>query len=370
MFSAPSTFPTKTDATRFLAVVEADIARGLYIDPSAGRVTFAEWSDRWLARPGKRDASTARDRQALASFRSQLGSVLLIGLTPGLVQEAVDLRSKVAAPATVARDFSALRAVLNAAVNADLIARSPARNIALPRVVHPERSGLSPSELAALVKEVPEHYQALVLVGAVLGLRWGEAVGLRVRDVDFMRHTVTIAQTVEELLGHMRVVPEAKTRSSLRTLAVPVFLMDELTRHLQQHRQDVIGQYVDPDALIFVGPRGGTLRRRFSERILRPAGERAGISTSLTFHSLRHCAVTAMADAGVPYNVTQARAGHSTARMTMELYSHRTTAADRVAAEALQAHFGEAFVAGSGTGVARSAASAPSRPKNSRSSAL
>ncbi|MFZ2059285.1 MAG: tyrosine-type recombinase/integrase [Acidimicrobiales bacterium] len=287
MFSAPSTLPTKADATRFLAVVEADIARGLYIDPRAGRVTFAEWSDRWLARPGQRAASTARDRQALASFHPHLGSVLLIGLTPGLVQEAVDLRSKVAAPATVARDFSALRAVLNAAVNADLIARSPARNIALPRVVHPERSGLSPSELAALVKEVPGHYQALVLVGAVLGLRWGEAVGLRVRDVDFMRHTVTIAQTAEELSGHMRIVPEAKTRSSLRTLAVPGFLMDELARHLQQHRQDVIGQYVNPDALIFVGPRGGTLRRRFGERILRPAGKRAGISTSLTFHSLR-----------------------------------------------------------------------------------
>ena len=74
MFSAPSTFPTKTDATRFLAVVEADIARGLCID--------------------------------------------------GLIPEAVDLRSKVAAPSTVARDFSALRAVLNAAVNAELIARS------------------------------------------------------------------------------------------------------------------------------------------------------------------------------------------------------------------------------------------------------
>jgi hypothetical protein len=42
MFSAPSTFPTKTDATRFPAVVEADIARRLYIDPRAGRVTFVE----------------------------------------------------------------------------------------------------------------------------------------------------------------------------------------------------------------------------------------------------------------------------------------------------------------------------------------
>ncbi|MGA2531339.1 MAG: site-specific integrase, partial [Acidimicrobiales bacterium] len=105
---------------------------------------------------------------------------------------------------------------------------------------------------------MPEHYRALVLVGAVLGLRWGQAVGLRVRDVDFMRHTVTIAQTVEELSGHMRIVREAKTRSSLRTLAVPVFLMEELARHLRQHREDVIGHYVDPDAPIFVGPRGGT----------------------------------------------------------------------------------------------------------------
>ena len=132
----------------------------------------------------------------------------------------------------------------------------------------------------------------------------------------------------------------------------------------------MIGQHVDLDALILVGPRGGTLRRRFGERILRPAGKRAGVSTSLTCHSLRHCAVTAMANAGVPYNVTQARAGHSTARMTMELYSHRTTAADRVAAEALRTHFGEAFAAGSGTSVARSAASVKKAPRKSRSSGL
>jgi len=48
-------------------------------------------------------------------------------------------------------------------------------------------------------------------------IAFGEAVDCGFADlIDFMRHTVTIAQTVEELLGHMRVVPEAKTRSSLR----------------------------------------------------------------------------------------------------------------------------------------------------------
>jgi integrase len=359
IIAAPSTFATKTDATRFLAVVEADMARGLYIDPRAGRVTLTEWSETWLTRPGKRAASTTRDRQGIAAFLSVIGSVYLSGLTPGLIQGTVDARSKVAAPATVARDFSALRAALNAAVDAELIPRSPARKIALPRAAPSEEFGLTPSELSDLVTELPGHYRVIVLVAAVLGLRWGEAIGLRVRDVDFMRRTVTVAQVVEELAGHMRMVPEAKTRSSLRTLSAPFFLMDELASHLANHRSGVVGSNIDPDSLIFLGPRGGVLRRRFGERILRPAAVRAGLPPSLTFHGLRHSAVTAMADAGVPYNVTQARAGHATARMTMELYSHRTSEADRAAAEALQQHFEEAFSFESGTGVARSDSGAP-----------
>jgi integrase len=275
-------------------MVEADMARGLYIDPRAGRVTLAEWSESWLTRPGKRAASTARDRQGIAAFLPVIGSVYLSGLTPGLIQGTIDARSKVAAPATVARDFSALRAALNAAVDAELIQRSPARKIALPRAVPSEQSGLTPSELSNLVKEVPGHYRVLVLVAAVLGLRWGEAIGLRVRDVDFMRRTVTVAQVVEELAGHMRVVPEAKTRSSLRTLSAPLFLMDELAGHLANHRPSIVGSNIDPDSLIFLGPRGGLLRRRFGERILKPAAERVGLPSGLTFHGLRHSAVTAM----------------------------------------------------------------------------
>src|ERR1019366_5878696 len=146
IIAAPSTFPTKTDATRFLAVVEADMARGLYIDPRAGRVTLADWSESWLTRLRERAASTARDRQGIAAFLPLIGSVYLSGLTPGLIQGSVDARSKVAAPATVARDFSALRAALSAAVDAELLPRSPARKIALPRSVPSEESGLTPSE--------------------------------------------------------------------------------------------------------------------------------------------------------------------------------------------------------------------------------
>jgi len=292
----------------------------------------------------------ARDRQGLAVFLPHLGAIPLAAITPTQVQGAIDIRCRRAAPATVTRDFSALRAVLNAAVDADLIARSPARKSALPRVRPPKREELTPEDLARLVVEVPAIYRALVMIGFVLGLRWGEAIGLRVRDVDFMRRTVTVAQEVEELAGHLRIVPEVKSEAGLRTLAAPPFLMDALARHLAEHRG---GAGIDRDALIFLGPRGGVLRRRFGERVLAPAVKRAGLPAGTTFHGLRHTAVTAMADSGVTFNTTQGRAGHATARMTMELYSHRTTAADRAAADALEAHFGPCFSDQSGPGVAR-----------------
>ncbi|MGH9104943.1 MAG: hypothetical protein ACRDZX_03735 [Acidimicrobiales bacterium] len=153
--SAPRTFPTKGDASRYLATIEADLARGQYIDPRSGMITLSGWADQWLARPGKRGNSVARDRQALDVFLPDLGSRPLVSITPMHVQGAVDARAKLVAPATLARDFSALRAVFNAAVDADLIGRSPARKIALPRSRPPRRVPVSPEQLEKLASEVP-----------------------------------------------------------------------------------------------------------------------------------------------------------------------------------------------------------------------
>ena len=192
---------------------------------------------------------------------------------------------------------------------------------------------MTPSDLERLAQAVPHRYRALILVAGVLGLRWGEAVALRVRDLDFLRRTVTVAQVIEEVAGHLEVVTDAKTTASLRTLTAPPFLVDELALHLASHRATARSE---PDALVFVGPRGGVLRRRFGERILAPAVARAGIDPSLTFHALRHVAITAMVDAGVHPRVMQGRAGHATSKLTMELYAHVPDSADRQAAKALE----------------------------------
>ncbi|MDA8048350.1 MAG: tyrosine-type recombinase/integrase [Actinomycetota bacterium] len=157
-------------------------------------------------------------------------------------------------------------------------------------------------------------------------------MGLRVCDVDFLRRTVTVAQVVEETAGELRLVSEAKTAAGLRTLSAPSFLIDEIAEHLARYRS---GASKDEVALIFVGPRGGVLRRRFGERTFAPAVQRAGLDPSLTFHGLRHAAITSMVQLGVHPRVMQGRAGHAAAKLTMELYAHVPEEADRQAAEAL-----------------------------------
>ena len=209
--------------------------------------------------------------------------------------------------------------MFNAAVDADVIGRSPARRVALARARPPARVTVSPAELEQLASAVPPLYRALVLVGGVLGLRWGETVGLRVRDIDFLRRTLTIAQVVEEVAGHLAIVKDAKTTAALPTLSVPAFMIDELAEHLAKHRSEAVG---DPEALVFVGPKGGVLRRRFGERVFAPAVAKRGLDESLTFHGLRHAAISTMVELGVHPRVMQGRAGHATAKLTMELYAH------------------------------------------------
>ena len=70
---ADRTFPTKADAARFLASVQTDMGRGQFLDPREGKITLAQWSKEWLALPGKRAASIARDRQGLEVFLPDLG---------------------------------------------------------------------------------------------------------------------------------------------------------------------------------------------------------------------------------------------------------------------------------------------------------
>lgn len=106
-------FARKIDAERFLAGVESDKSRGLYVDPSAGRVTLAEYARQWQAAQVHR-ASTIDtfDSHLRNHILPVLGNQPIAAITRSEVQAFVKGRSQQLAPSTTATVYAVLRMVM------------------------------------------------------------------------------------------------------------------------------------------------------------------------------------------------------------------------------------------------------------------
>jgi integrase len=326
------TFRTKREAEAFDVREKADRSRGSWIDPRNAETTFGEWTQTWLAQPGsKRPRTIARDSDAVRlHMLPVLGRRPLATITPLDVQKLVTNWTSRFASTTTCTYYAILRAILNAAVAADLIARSPCRGIKLPAPRPTEARIVNVEQLHRLAGETDVANRPMVYLAAEAGLRWGECAGLRVRDLDFLRRTLTISENVGEVRGRI-VVGQPKTRAGKRTIAVSSRLVELIGEHLARAGLTA----ADGDAYVFQAPDGGPLRyRNWHGRVWAPAVRQAGLE-GLTFHALRHLSTTAMVASGVDPRTAQHRIGHATSRLVMELYAHATTEADRAAADRL-----------------------------------
>lgn len=318
------------DARKFAVKTESSLIAGTWIDPDAGRITFAEAIEEWLrSKPRKRQTTAARDRGVLKTHAEQLiGDMQLAKIRPSHVQTVVDeMVAKGLAPKTVATNYGVLRAVLSWAVKDDRIGRSPCRNINLPGVAKASKRNATAEEIRTLVDAVPVDYRVAVLLGA-MGLRLAEVVGLRVGAIDFLRRTVTVEATINEVDGRF-VDGDGKTESARRTIKLPRSVIAELSAHLARAKR------TEPDDLVVQAPKGGPLRAsNFRTRVYDKAVEKAGLD-GLTFHRLRHSAGALMRERGVPLEVIQQRLGHRSIRTTADVYGSLPESIDSKVADDL-----------------------------------
>jgi integrase len=325
--TAPDTFVAKADALAHLAKIETDLRAGSWIDPAAGKVTIRQLAHDWLStNPRKRASSRARDESI---FRNHVlpvvGARSLANVTRHDVQALVDGWAVHQAPSTVGRQYAVLRAMFTYAEDTARLARSPCHGIRLPRGHLVERPVLGADELERLAEVLGEGQAPFMWTGAVLGLRWAEAAGLTVDRLDILRGKLT----VDRQLARNGALEAPKSEGGVRTFACPVWLLDELTALLA--RRDLTA--ADRDAFVFVSPDGAPLAyTNWRRRVWVPACERAGLE-GLRFHDLRSLAATALVAVGTDVKTAQTRLGHSSSRMTLDIYARATTAADQTAAE-------------------------------------
>ncbi len=302
-------FKLKKDAEARLKRAEKDLATGTY---GREELTLQAFYERWIkAKEKSLKASSLRDVKGAFTVHilPVLGSKRLEKLGPLDVQGFVDgLAEKKLAPATIGKVYRYLRSALRQAESWRLIERAPTSGIILPRSNREELSFLKPEEIVQLLAKAREPERILFAVLAMSGLRLGEGLALRWRDVDFDMNAIRVERTWSRVGGFT----EPKTRTSRRAVVLLPSLADTLREYYQGG---------PPDALLFshdgrqpLDP--GNTRRRFY------AALNAAELKHVTIHSLRHTYASVLLASGASIVGLQRSLGHASAVMTLDVYSH------------------------------------------------
>ncbi|MDP9363206.1 MAG: site-specific integrase [Chloroflexota bacterium] len=323
---ASKTFRTRKEAERALAEWVNDINRGTAVEPS--RLTVGELVRRWLetvaaprVRPTTLDGYRATVEKhivpALGSFPAQR-------LSPSAVQDfyAAKLAEGLGAR-SVQMCHLRLSQALAQGVRWGVLHRNVCDAVDAPRVAHkPGKTWTAEETRTFLAAAEADALHPLWSVAATTGLRRGELLGVRWRDLDLDRRTLTVRQCVVLWRG-APMIQHPKSAASRRT----VKLLPETAVALRSHRLRQTerrwraGTLWHDNDLVFCTGEGKPLNPNNLLRAYKAVIGKASVP-NIRFHDLRHTHATLLLRAGQPVKVVSERLGHAKTSITLDTYAH------------------------------------------------
>jgi integrase len=193
------------------------------------------------------------------------------------------------------------------------LASNPARGVRLPRKAKKKRAYLSPAQVELLAEQAGD-YSALVYTLAYTGIRWGEAIGLRVSALDALRRRLLIQENAVTL-GSKVVVGTPKTYEN-RSVPYPKFLSAPLAEACTGKSRD---QLVFGNGIDYL-PRAGSGKGWFWNAV-QASREIDKEFPEVTPHDLRHTAASIAISSGANPKAVQRMLGHASAAMTLDTYA-------------------------------------------------
>ncbi|NUL04644.1 tyrosine-type recombinase/integrase [Streptomyces lunaelactis] len=316
-FRAPETFETKKDAEVWLSQVEADLTRGDWQDPDAGAVNFKEYALQWV---DERGLSATTDELYRRLLRLHLLPTFedldLDEITAPRVRTwRAERLSTTGASTTIAKSYRLLKAVMETAVDDELIRRNPCRIKGGGKESAAERQIATVDQVDALADALGPRWRLMVYFGAYGPMRPEEQAELRRKDVDLDAMTVRVRMAAPELTTGRRAPGDTKSEAGKRLVVLPAFLRTDLRRHLDWYAEK------GPDGLLFVGEKGKPFRRSTFGRMWRKARAKVGMPESFRFYDLRHTGHTLATRSGATLKDTMVRAGQSSEKAAL-IYQH------------------------------------------------
>ena len=336
------THSTETAALKSAHAGEERVRRSEWLDPGAGKITFAQYAQEvWLPSRHLEVSTRAGYASYLRNhFVPYFGSIQLGKISPSGVQGWVSIAAEGGlSPRSIVKYHTMLHSVFARAVRDRLIAFNPCAETELPKVVLKKTRILTPAEFELVLAEIPDRFHVLVLTAIETGLRWGELAALRPRHIDFLRRTITVQETIVEVsrkdspTGKRMIIKPYPKDDEPRTLRVSPALLESI-------RARIAALDLGRDDLLFPSSEhaGGDplSRATFNTRYWRPAVARAGIDFPVRMHDLRHAHASWLLAGGADLAAVMERLGHAQI-MTTQKYLHTLPDADDKALAAFQA---------------------------------
>jgi integrase len=327
-------FGTKKEAEQALSSVLTKLDQGAYVE--ATKETVATFMRRWLdsIRASVRPSTYAGYENLIdAHIVPKLGAVPLQRLTPAQLNSFyADLLAGGRrdgkgglSPRTVFYAHATIRKALAEAVRWQMLPRNIA-DLATPPKQRTMRElhTWSAAELGRFLEHIAgdRHYAGYYLA-AFTGLRRGEVLGLRWRDVDLERGLLAVVQTVISI-DYAVHLSTPKTAASRRAVALDPGTVEVLRAHrlrLVEERTALGLPWPSPDDLLFAEIDGRPLHPgQFSDRFDRLV--KGASVPRVRFHDLRHTHASLMLTAGAHPKIVQERLGHANITVTLQTYSH------------------------------------------------
>lgn len=329
-------FVDKSDAQSYLDANTADLVTGRYVGKAAQTRTVGSVAGQWLAGKASEVSEGSLSPKTLAGYQSLLDGLVLptwadtalaevsnggvrawvislgqgthaVGEYDGQGRKMV--ARKLSASRTI-QAFQVLKQILDEAVRQRLLPVNPAVGVKLPQKDEAEKRYLTHEQVDALASAC-EHYSTLVYVLGYCGIRFGEAVGLKVSDVDLSRGRLTVRRSVTYVTGSGLVEGKPKNGKSREVPLLP-FVIDLLRVAVAGRRKT---------DLVFAGKSGQWLTSGEFRWAFDPAAKRAGVE-GLVPHELRHTAASLAIQSGANIKLVQRMLGHKTATLTLDRYGH------------------------------------------------
>lgn len=315
---------------------EATAKKELYIQQCQKAPNFndkllvSDWMDEFLL-----DVEQRVSRATYVSYRSVINTHInpFIGDIRLTELQAHDIRSLISkltqngkSTRTIEYAYVVLNAALSMAVDDGFIPKNPAHRIKRAKVITKEKTVVSAHQLQKLLQSIDDKpFYRLIYITANTGLRREEILALRLKDVNEITQSITVAQTLHYDEREVYITPTTKNKTSNRTIrldAQTMGMVKQQIKYVENLKMTTFG-YQD-NHLLFPTSKGLPIFPNNVSKRLKGYAAKANLPASFTFHSLRHTHATLLLQEGVNYKAVQERLGHATAKVTMDSYAHVT----------------------------------------------